>query len=485
MQKKYCLIVLAAVVTMLLCACQVNPEENAVISKNDGVFESNLHQTTPKEIFGDIPVQSSERFFSTDGSVEFQLCLDQTISTAAMPAVEVVPHNLTGDDVERVAQALLEGTTFYDQEPDCNPQYSKEELQAAISRWSQYASEKAYSDLYGSVDTDGIDALKFSIQSFTELLEHASEKNPHRACDWQFKPENYYFSEHSNNNNIIQATATVDGIDYVLNAVSRVKQDFIINGITLGVGVTSVDRRILQAQMCRTDEPSQEQINMSSQSAQKMLDQMDLGTWTVEEPVVEVTYYGEIPEYSILINAAPVLESARVLSGQRNPVLTGDDVYSSSYYLTSAFFRFSPGGKLLSFGMDSPIEIKSVANSNVSMLALDELLNTAKNHLRHSDVYAGYGVPSRIIETYAQSSGEKIVCKVTIERLGFGLARMKAANSDENYYYIPAIALYGAADYYGAESGTFYMGSGEPFGDRYQALVWINAVDGSVMENMV
>ena len=56
---------------------------------------------------------------------------------------------------------------------------------------------------------------------------------------------------------------------------------------------------------------------------------------------------------------------------------------------------------------------------------------------------------------------------------------MKTAN--ENYYYIPAIALYGTADYYGVESGTFYIGSGEPFGERQQALVWINAIDGSII----
>lgn len=408
--------------------------------------------------------------------------LDQIISMTAMPAVEVVPHNLTGDDVERASQILLEGAIFYDQEPDCDFQYSKEELQTAISRWSEYTNEQAYSNLYGSVDLDGIDALKSSIQNYTELLEYASEDNPHQVCDWHFKPENYYFSERPYNNDIIQATATVDGIDYVFNAVSRVKQDFIINSITLGIGRTSFDRRILQAQLCRTGQPSQEELDFSFQSARKILDQLDLGTWAVDEPVVEVNYYGEIPEYSIRINAAPVLEGVKAMSGQRNPVLTGSDTYSSNYYLTTAFFRFSPGGILLSFGMDSPIEIKSVINPNVFMLELDELINIAKNHLRHADVYAGYGVPAGSIESYEQSSGEQIVGKVTIDEIGFGLVRTRVANSDENYYYIPSIAFYGTADYYGAESGTFYMGSGEPFGNRRQALIWLNAVDGSIIQ---
>lgn len=483
MQKRYHIIALVTTVSLLLSACQANPQEKAVISKNDGSFESNLHKEAPQEMLGDIPVQFSENFFSTDGSVEFQMRIEKTVSTSAMPAVEVIPHNLTGEDVRQVAQALLGNAVFYEQEPDVSPKYSKGELQTAINRWSQYANESAYSILYGSVDTDDIDALKYSVQTYTELLENASEENPHQICDWVFKPENYYFSENPYNNDIIQAHATVDGIEYVLNAVTRVKQDFILNSITLGVGKTSFDRRVMQAQMCRTDKPSQAQMDLACQLAQKMLEQMNLGSWTLDEPEIEVEYYGEIPEYSIRIDATPMLEGASALSGQKNPALTDSDTFSSEYYLTNAFFQFSPEGILLSFGIDSPIEISTIINPNVYILGLDELLNIAKNHLRLADVYAGYGVPSGIIETYAQSFGEKIKCKVAIDSMEFGLARMKVADSDANYYYIPAIALYGTADYYGEESGTFYMGSGEPFGERQQALVWINAVDGTIIDN--
>lgn len=72
-----------------------------------------------------------------------------------------------------------------------------------------------------------------------------------------------------------------------------------------------------------------------------------------DEPEIEVQYYGEIPEYSIRINARPVLEGITVLSGQKNPALTSSDTFSSEYYLTNAFFQFSPEGTLMSFGIDS------------------------------------------------------------------------------------------------------------------------------------
>ncbi len=88
------------------------------------------------------------------------MCIDQTISITEMPVVEVVPHNLTGEDVNHVAQTLLKDAVFYEQEPDSSPQYSKEELQEAISCWSQYTNDDAYSILYGRVNEDDIDALK-------------------------------------------------------------------------------------------------------------------------------------------------------------------------------------------------------------------------------------------------------------------------------------------------------------------------------------
>lgn len=54
----------------------------------------------------------------------------------------------------------------------------------------------------------------------------------------------------------------------------------------------------------------------------------------------------------------------------------------------------------------------------------------------------------------------------------------KAENyTDYTYYYVPALVLYGAADYYGQYSGTYF----EQWSVDNQDLVWINAVDGSII----
>lgn len=53
----------------------------------------------------------------------------------------------------------------------------------------------------------------------------------------------------------------------------------------------------------------------------------------------------------------------------------------------------------------------------------------------------------------------------------------KDADTDYTYYYVPALVLYGAADYYGQYSGTYF----ENWSVDDQDLVWINAVDGSII----
>lgn len=74
--------------------------------------------------------------------------------------------------------------------------------------------------------------------------------------------------------------------------------------------------------------------------------------------------------------------------------------------------------------------------------------------------------------------GEDITCKITIKEMGFGLARTKVPNTDYTYYYVSALVLYGAADYYGKYSGTYF----ENWSVDDQDLVWINAVDGSIID---
>ena len=55
-----------------------------------------------------------------------------------MPVVEVTPHFLTEEDVQRAGRALLGDVDFYEAEPLMTPVYSKTELQEIINRWCKF-----------------------------------------------------------------------------------------------------------------------------------------------------------------------------------------------------------------------------------------------------------------------------------------------------------------------------------------------------------
>ena len=58
----------------------------------------------------------------------------------------------------------------------------------------------------------------------------------------------------------------------------------------------------------------------------------------------------------------------------------------------------------------------------------------------------------------------------------YGLARVKVANTDGRYYYIPAYSFYGCTELCGKSSGDIYYESDE------ETLLVLNAVDGSIIQ---
>ena len=88
-----------------------------------------------------------------------------------------------------------------------------------------------------------------------------------------------------------------------------------------------------------------------------------------------------------------------------------------------------------------------------------------------------------LVQMYEEVLGEKLLCKVRITGIEYGLGRAKAADREDRNFYIPVFGLRGTAEYYGEESGTLYLSSTEyePESD----LVWIGAMDGGELTNVL
>lgn len=489
------------VLAFLLCGCQNSPQKPSVISKKDGSFDISVIQsaTTSEERkeateFNSVAetittgedskpasekvLSHSSRFSSTDGTVKFDMNIKTMANENAMPVVEVSPHSLTSEDVKRVANVLFGDSTFYEAEPLGQELYSVSEIQEKIDRLLEYEG-----NTLGDPETFNM-ARKNFIKAYTLKMESAPVENQHVPCQWEFRKESYYFNspeeyskmDTSKDNDQIQARVKVNGIPYLLDVSTRNRNDYKLNNIFVqiddGPSPLAADLYIFQNKLCATTKPGEADIASVSDLARQMLQQMNLGEWEIDECYVEVANHNTEPEYIIVVKAVPVFEQVAGLRREQLQNLKSKESYASNYYLTDAQFKFNISGTLLEFTMFSPIDIKSVVNSNVQLLSMDELFQRAENHLALSDYYQ-YDYMGYLLD-----SPENWLCMVNISDAELGMTRVKVPNSDESYYYVPAICFTGEIQYQQKDTGIVYDVEAE--GGR-QVLLILNAVDGSII----
>ena len=476
--------VIAFITMLVLCSCQSAPNHDSVISKNDGSFDINAVQTVDPSTAANemIDVNYHHFFQSSDKSVDFTFDIQENYSAEGMPIIEVAPHYLTESDAQHVATVLFGNAEFYEAQPYFAAMYSKEEIQQKIARWSQYTSETSIAKLFGSPQDNAIKVIKDFIENYTQLMETAPDVKEQSPCLWQFQEswKYSYTAEQVGKENIslsqddeIQANVTYDGIPYRYTVSTRNKNDYKYNMISVkpdyGITPWDLDEMILQEKLCRDKVPSEQQIASATKKASELLNEINLGKWEIDSYEVQMIERGDAIDYRIAIRAVPVFNGATAVRMPQLSNLKSETAYASNYYLTDSQFIFAPDGTLLSFQLISPVDITSVINETPKVLGMDELLEIAKNHFILSDAHS-YG-PGGIIE----EMGQEIDCNVIINKMEYGLARVKVPNTDDRYYYVPSIVLVGNIEYNIHDTGEIC------FSEESTTLLNLNAVDGSVI----
>ena len=496
MGKRILALVLASA-ALLLTACQANPTQNAVTRKDHQVFLNRAQQTgtTPSEGVAE-QVSYHDQFTSTDGSITFNLNIDQELLHKTAPVVEVVPHFLSGEEVRQIAQAVLPDASFYEYVPG-EQRYSRAELQDQIALWSPYATEEGFRELEGSDYSDldkeynqmVLTGIQRQLQKWSDAVETAPIKNLNPACEWTFKPESYYFGDESTPgmNAICNST---DGykIQYIFSAFQRNESDYRINKVILDVGSwgNADDKSVYYAKLLRTGKPTQQQIDAARDKAQTILDRLNalgMDQWQIANVVVNTLGSGKYAEYTIRIEAVPVFNGVPALNGQLSSRTLDEGVYAPVYYRTSLIMDLSANGDLIFFAIESPLTVKQTLNDNVLTMTTDELLEKALNQLKLSDIGNGYGLPSaKMISDYETYKKEKLTCTIDLTSIHYDLSlgRIKAPGDDDTYYYVPFFTLNGTVNYYGADSGNLFMSSADIDGPD-QPLICLNAIDGTVV----
>lgn len=122
--------------------------------------------------------------------------------------------------------------------------------------------------------------------------------------------------------------------------------------------------------------------------------------------------------------------------------------------------------------MKSPVDIISVINPSVKVLDFNDLMRIAENQLKLTDAYA-YDILG------AGEVDREIRCQVNIEDVSYGLIRVKKKNTENLYYYIPAMQFFGNSELYNG-NGELMADTDSIWGEK-AILLELNAIDGSVI----
>lgn len=431
----------------------------------------------------------SDLDMSKNGVIEFYVDIDEEIYGELIPSLEVKPHFLTEEDIKRVAYVLFPEGEFYEGESAFEMNFSKAEIQEKINRWSYYTSEEALRELivYRPNQPKYLQEIAENVQNFVDkysgLLAEASSSNSHQLCDWTFKKSSVYSltkaelasKDTRNDNDNIEADIKVGDVRYHFSASIRNKDDFLISNISAypydGIGPDMIDERIFRAWLCRTDEPTDEQIAAVRTKAEAMLAQMQLGEWLVDECYVETEEINEYTYYSVHVNAVPELNGTPALRKGQLANLRSDLPGAARLYYTDVQFEFSANGDLILFEMRSPLDVMGEVTTAMSILDIEEQFAIAEEYLSQKDFYAY----SMGLESTFDHQGEPIGCIANITGLEYNLTRINGENPLESYYYVPGIKLTGTVKYYNLKTGETYL-------ERQDVIfAIIDAAEGSVV----
>ncbi len=401
-------------------------------------------------------------FTSADGGITFTMDVPSTGREKAKSSVDVTPMNVTGEMAQTVAKALFgEDTVFYMPRAEGYDRiYTKGELEEHLAFLEPYRDPAALEKLYGESADEYLERLETAIARYQELLPSAPETVEDKPCDWVYRLDH-------NQNESIDAWTVLDGIPYRFSVTMR---EQLRSGYWTAWIRAYADRDVwryddvtpmlIDQELRATPEPDEAQLEQVRAQAEKLLNGLGLGAWTVDG-----LKYASYERVQTIRNVR--LTAKQVLSG--SPIVFNTDVPPVT--MAQCEMDFSTEGKLLSIELWTPVEVSGTAPQE--LLPEEALLRTAREHLQSwtlQQLWSGNNF-------WYNYSGEDVDCQVEITALEYGLIRVP--NPDiMTYRYVPGLAVRGVKTFYNPETREELV----PFEPQTEKILLVlNALDGTVV----
>lgn len=416
-------------------------------------------------------VRASKHFFSQDKITEYTVSIDQRVP--ALPVVEVETRLLTGEDAQRAAQVLLPEAEFFKAKPTGDPM-TKKQLQRKINLYSQFTDANVLESLYGPDSENALTMVKESVHQWTNQLQSAPDKDD-VPCDWKLRPERDFFNSPWEigkrpiweDDDCLYAVTYVHGVEYMLSAGQYDNGErYSTMFLSTTCGWDDFEAHALRSRMCRTQKPTEEEIDVLKAKAQGWLNQMNLGQWQVVYTELLEEKAGDATEYLVELYAVPMVCG-----------LASYWDYFGAYRRGSAIFQLTADGELYSFDLACPIQAREKPQDVVETMPVEQALERAWEQLPERDEETVFGpLEERYRLSLEKQYGENVLRKVEISHLEARPGRMQLPGVKNRASYVPFIGLYGKTEYVGGDSGKVYDS------DDGQIL-WVSTATGDVFRH--
>jgi hypothetical protein len=161
-----------------------------------------------------------------------------------------------------------------------------------------------------------------------------------------------------------------------------------------------------------------------------------------------------------------------------NQYTTEKNQHYLSFYFESIHMKVS-NDSIVEFRWSNPTDISNVINKSAKLLEFDEIMKIASNHFKLK-----YNMPTLApvcedSETYEEDLAKFIGADINITEVRLGLGGVPAYNNPGEYMLIPVWNFYGSYAIESTDEEEDYK-----YTDTYMPFVSVNAVDGSIVEQM-
>ncbi|MDO5401501.1 MAG: hypothetical protein Q4F17_11090 [Eubacteriales bacterium] len=462
-------LLLLALMLPALCGCQAQPQsiyitEPAPTYGEPLVFETALEGQTQPE---DRQAALEASFQSADGTVEFSFHIDQELPAGDLRILEAVPRPITGEDAQKLAQVVFPDCTFYDQEPQSSKLYSKEEVERNIALYTKYSDLSALTELYGSSAREQSIYVAHYREFWEKQLKKAKKENPHRLCDWEFKPDMYYYDiDQRDENNYwteIYALTRKGDVEYLLSANKSTNPKNRHQKLGISVDGELLTHQLGWYSLVNGDFPTPDQVDQARERAQNILDELDVGRWRVRN--------AQLRPSDLVDGMCIEVEADMLLDGMLIPNRPGME---DGFAYSGVSMVLNSKAELAYLDLWNPMELKGTVTDRPNLLSLDELFAQAGERLTNATASDRFGHDMFPLHIEEERAGERLTCKVDVTKVEYTMARMKAPDDADTFYFYPELTFSGTAGYYGSETGTCHITCEEA------PLFSISALDGEL-----